>query len=112
MTIQRIFRPLLSFLSCTVLIGCSSTVLIQEVPTHLKPGKLYLAPKTIEIGGHQFDSEEGFIVVNENPSDTLSRKNMLPLLRIRSASKNPGEPILWLNGGPGHSNMKYRPFTA
>ncbi|HLF20087.1 MAG TPA: alpha/beta fold hydrolase, partial [Bacteroidota bacterium] len=78
----------------------------------MKQGKLYLAPKTIKVGGHQFNSEEGFIVVNENPSDTLSRRNMLPVLRIRSASKNPGEPIFWLNGGPGHSNMKYRPFAA
>ena len=112
MTIQHISRLVLSFLSCTVLIGCGSTAIIQDVPIHLKQGKLYLAAKTIKVGGNQFNSEEGFIVVNENPSDTLSRRSMLPVLRIRSTNKNPSEPIFWLNGGPGHSNMKYRPLAA
>lgn len=112
MTIKRIFRLEFLFLSCTVLIGCSSTPLIQTVPKHLKGGKLYLAPKTIKVGGNQFNSEEGFIVVNENPSDTLSRRNMLPVLRIRSTNKNPSEPIFRLTGGPGLSNMKYPPYSA
>jgi len=89
------------------LIGCGSSTLIKEVPSHLKPGKLYVAPQSVEVEGRKFDTEEGFLVVTENPSDTLSRKNMLPVLRIRSASTNPYEPIFWLNGGPGQSNMSY-----
>ncbi len=102
----------LSVLCCTILIGCSSATLIKDVPTHLKPGKLYLAPKTVEVAGRKFDAEEGFLVVNENPSDTLTRKNKLPVLRIRSASKNPSEPIFWLNGGPGQSNMSYSRLSS
>lgn len=97
----------LSMVCCTILIGCSNVTLVKEVPPFLKPGKLYLAPGTVEIYGNTFNTENGFLVVNENPADTLTRKNMLPVLRIRSASKNPGEPIFWLNGGPGQSNMSY-----
>jgi len=59
-----------------------------------------------------FNAEEGFIVVTEDPFDTLSRKDMLPVHRIRSANKNPREPIFCLNGGPGFSNMSYRPLPA
>jgi len=112
MAIQHSFRPTILFTLCAFLIGCSSTAFIQDVPSHLKPKRLYLAPKTIQVGDSQFNSEEGFIVVNENPSDTVSRRNMLPVLRIRSTSKHPSEPIFWLTGGPGLSNMKYRPFAA
>ena len=64
-------------------------------------------PCLVEVAGRKFDTEEGFLVVTENPSDTLTRKNMLPVLRIRSASKNPNEPIFWPNGGPGQSNMSH-----
>jgi pimeloyl-ACP methyl ester carboxylesterase len=110
MKAERIFRSLLFVLFYNLLISCGSIPLVQEVPSHLKPGKLYLAPKTIEVRGRQFNAEEGFIVVNENPSDFNSRKNMLPVLRIFSLNKNPKEPIFWLNGGPGLSNMKYRPL--
>lgn len=90
--------------------GCSSTVIIQEVPSFLKINKLYTAPKIVEAGGKEYDAEEGFIVVKENPDDSLSHKNMLPVFRIKSANKNTAEPIFWLNGGPGLSNMKYRLF--
>jgi len=104
---RHFFTRALSAVCCTILIGCSSATLIKEVPSHLKPGKLYLAPKTVEVAGRTFDTEEGFLVVTENPSDTLTRKNMLPVFRIRSVSKTPAEPIFWLNGGPGLSNMSY-----
>ena len=104
----RLFRLIgFAVLCCSILTGCSSITIFKDVPSFLKPGRLYLAPGTVEINGRAFDTEKGFVVVNENPSDTLSRKNMLPVLRIRSARRNPDEPIFWLNGGPGQSNMKY-----
>ena len=112
MITHHAFRSILSMLFCAVVIGCSSSAFIEEVPTHLKKDQLYLTPTTIKVGGHEFSAEEGYIVVNENPSDTLSRKIKLPVVRIRSTNKNPSEPIFWLNGGPGLSNMRYRPFPA
>jgi len=108
---RRIYSRLL-IIANMVVAGCSGLSFIQEVPPHLIPGKLYLTPITIEVGGKEFKAEEGFIVVNENPSDTLSRKNMLPVLKIFSSNRNHAEPIFWLNGGPGLSNMKYRPMPA
>lgn len=103
---------LLLSLIFTTLIGCSSSVVIQDVPPTLRAGKLYLTPGTARISGQTFDTDEGYIVVNESPSDTTTRKNMLPVLRIRSSDRNPGEPIFWLNGGPGQSNMSYQQFRT
>ncbi len=94
MWIRSLYVNALSVLCCTILIGCSSAPLIKEVPNYLKPGKLYLAPKTVEVAGREFNTEEGFVVVRENPSDTLSRKSMLPVLRIRESRSSGSTAVL------------------
>jgi pimeloyl-ACP methyl ester carboxylesterase len=33
----------------------------------------------------------------------------LPVIRVHSLSQNPSEPIFYLAGGPGQTNMKFRP---
>ncbi len=109
--IARIPRLLAYGLLSTVPVVCIHSPVVRQVPDPFKPAQLYLEPGTIEVGGHQYASEQGSIVVHENPLDTSSRRIMLPVLRILSPNKNAQEPIFWLNGGPGLSNMKYRPFT-
>ncbi|HBP00242.1 TPA: hypothetical protein DD617_03595 [Candidatus Uhrbacteria bacterium] len=49
------------------------------------------------------------INVPENYENDQSSKIILPVVRFRSFSHTPKEPIFWLNGGPGMSNIKYRP---
>lgn len=112
MSIRKFLLHTLSAFCSTIFIACAGNQFIKPVPSDMKPGNLYLESKTIKIASQKFDTEEGFLIVNENPSDTLSRKNRLPVLRIRSVSKNPGEPIFWLNGGPGQSNMTYCPLIG
>jgi hypothetical protein len=36
----------------------------------------------------------------------------IPVLRTRAEGRSPAEPILWLEGGPGLSNMKPRPLDG
>ena len=49
------------------------------------------------------------IVVPENRSNTNTRLISLPVKIIRSFSETPSEPLYYLTGGPGISNLSYRP---
>lgn len=88
MRIQQILQPMVLFILCALSIGCSTTSFIQEVPAHVKRGKLYLAPKTIQVGDRQFNAEQGFIVVNENPSDTLSPREHAPVVEKKYCGRS------------------------
>lgn len=61
--------------------------------------------KSIEIKNQKFIQVEGFIEVLENRDKADSRKLKLPV-RIIKASKNENlEPVFYLDGGPGYSNI-------
>jgi pimeloyl-ACP methyl ester carboxylesterase len=66
------------------------------------PGQLVL--RHGEVGGHPADF--GTLAVLEDGSDPGSRRLPLPLVRIRSRSATPAEPIFLLHGGPGASNIQ------
>jgi len=53
----------------------------------------------------QFSADIGTIAVPENRGDSNTRMIELPIIRIRSTGDRPAEPIFWLAGGPGQSNM-------
>ena len=48
--------------------------------------------------------------VHENRKDLLSRLIDIPVRIFRTSADNPEEPIFYLNGGPGVSNLTFRPF--
>ena len=48
-------------------------------------------------------------MVPENRSNPAARLIALPVKRIRSGSSHPAEPIFYLGGGPGISNMGFKP---
>lgn len=103
-------KYILLITGCILCLGCSNVAVVKDVPVHFRPG-LYVTPQSIEIAENKYDADEGYLIVNENPPDSLTRTIKLPVLRIRSANNKPGEPIFWLNGGPGQSNMKYSGLT-
>jgi pimeloyl-ACP methyl ester carboxylesterase len=47
------------------------------------------------------------LIVPENRSDPDSRLIALPVIRVRALADNPAEPIFWLAGGPGETNMSF-----
>jgi hypothetical protein len=53
----------------------------------------------------QFSADIGTIAVPENRGDSDMRMIELPITRIRATGDRPAEPIFWLAGGPGQSNM-------
>ncbi|NOT94241.1 alpha/beta fold hydrolase [Ferruginibacter sp.] len=61
--------------------------------------------KDITINNQTYTSLEGFIDVPENWTTHSERRIQLPVFIVRSATKTPAEPIFWLDGGPGSSNI-------
>lgn len=55
----------------------------------------------------EYGAECGTLVVPENRYDPGSRLIAVPVKRIPAAVDDPAEPIFWLTGGPGSSNMSY-----
>ena len=52
----------------------------------------------------------GTLFVRENRADPESRLIDLPIKIFKSTSDNPKEPIFYLNGGPGASNVTFWPY--
>lgn len=70
---------------------------------------MILRPCTVKIDKIRYAADCETLVVSENRVDPASRLIALPVKRIHSASAQPAEPIFYLSGGPGSSNMKFNP---
>ncbi len=79
------------------------------VPGGAQAGQIFLAPCEVNLNGVKYPAECGTLVVPENRSDPAARLIALPVKRIRSGSSRPAEPIFYLAGGPGISNMGFQP---
>ncbi len=106
---------LLSIFIFSFLIGCGSPKTV--VPEGAKPDQLTMHREKFKIRkglfkSIEYDAEQGTLVVLENRDVPTSRLIALPVVRIRSKNKNPAEPIFWLAGGPGGSNMKFKKFEG
>jgi pimeloyl-ACP methyl ester carboxylesterase len=55
----------------------------------------------------EYPAECGTLIVPENRDDETSRLIALPVKRIPASGNAPNEPIFYLTGGPGKSNMDY-----
>ena len=67
-----------------------------------------LEPCTYEANKKKYDAECGTLVVPENRGNPASRLIALPVIRVRALSDSPAEPIFYLSGGPGQSNLHFR----
>ena len=92
-----------------LLAGCSSKdAPVTVVPQGAQAGDLVdLQPCTYEAGEIGYSAERGTLVVPENRSDPDARLIALPVIRVRALSASPTEPIFFLDGGPGGSNMNF-----
>ena len=78
------------------------------VPAGARAGDLVdLTPCTYEAGGVKYSADCGTLVVPENRSNPGSRLIALPVIRVRALNRNYAEPILFLMGGPGISNLDF-----
>lgn len=60
---------------------------------------------TIKIDNIEFELYKGTVPIKINRSDSSSEYFQLPVNIIKSHSPTPSEPIYWMEGGPGMSNL-------
>jgi pimeloyl-ACP methyl ester carboxylesterase len=77
------------------------------VPAGAGAGDLSLEPCTYEARDIEYAADCGKLVVAESRSDPDSRLIALPVIRVQATGAGSGEPIFWLAGGPGTSNMRF-----
>ena len=80
-----------------------------RVPEGAQAGDLVMESCTIEIREISYKAEYGTLVVPENWDRTDSRLIALPVTRVFATGGESIEPIFWLEGGPGTSNMEFKP---
>ena len=79
------------------------------VPAGAQAGDLVdLQSCTYEAAEIEYSADCGTLVVQEKRSDPDSRLIALPVIRVRALSDNPAEPIFWLGGGPGETNLHFQ----
>ena len=79
------------------------------VPAGAQAGDLAgLEPCTYEANKVEYDADCGTLVVPENRADPNSRLIALPVIRVRATGDDPAEPIFYLSGGPGTSNLHFQ----
>jgi pimeloyl-ACP methyl ester carboxylesterase len=79
----------------------------MSVPRGAKAGDLRLKPCTYQTEKGGYAADCGTLVVPENRADPGSRLIALPVTRIRAQSGHSREPIFYLEGGPGITNMEF-----
>jgi pimeloyl-ACP methyl ester carboxylesterase len=85
----------------------------EEAPITVPPGAqagdlVGLEPCTYEAGDAEYAADCGTLVVPENRADPNSRLIALPVIRVRATGDDPAEPIFYLSGGPGQSNLGFQ----
>jgi len=99
------------FLAVLVLTGCGAKETVPlAVSTGAQAGDLTdLKDCEFQAGGEKYAAECGTLVVPENWDKPGSRMIALPIVRILSNGSNPAEPVFFLAGGPGGSNLVWAP---
>ena len=93
-----------------VMTSCSSPEKIMPRPqlaADAAVGDFEVVPCVHIARDIEYAAECGTLIVPENRYDESSRLIALPVKRIRASGTSPLEPIFYLTGGPGQSNMDY-----
>jgi len=103
----RIWILVIATIGSTILLASCGTQNNADflIPEDAQAGDLQLEECTYAIAKEDYLADCGTLIVPENHADPESRLIALPVTRIRSMQSNPDEPIFYLGGGPGSSNM-------
>ena len=98
---------IVAVITVTISAACSGKQVSLTVPEDAQPGELVnIEPCDYTSDGDKYAAECGTLVVPENRSKPDSRLIGLPVMRVHALAGNPAEPIFWLAGGPGGTNMR------
>ena len=93
-------------------LACGGPTTARRVPEGAKADDLTLTRCKARTDSGSWVADCGTLIVRENPADAGSRLIALPIVRIRSTTGDSADPVFWLAGGPGLSNMKFKPPAA
>ncbi|MFH5823141.1 alpha/beta hydrolase [Georgenia sp. AZ-5] len=80
---------------------------LLAVPAGAVAGDLPLEPCEFQADSGSYPADCGSLVVAEDPADRASPLLALPVLRVRALTDTPQEPVFFLTGGPGESNVEF-----
>ncbi len=80
---------------------------ILAVPAGAAAGDLLLEPCEFEADSGSYPADCGTLVVAEDAADAASPLIALPVIRVRALTNDPQEPLFFLTGGPGESNIEF-----
>src|SRR5512146_113134 len=93
--------------------GCGlAAAPVSMLPEAARAGELSgLKPCQFKPDGNKakYAAECGTLAVPENWEVPGSRLIALPVVRIPATGPNPAEPVFWLIGGPGGTNLSWAP---
>jgi pimeloyl-ACP methyl ester carboxylesterase len=93
-----------------LLTSCSNEKFIYQSDQHkIKHRGLTMKQGIFETEPIKYLADYGTITVPENRSNPDSRLIEIPVIRIHSPSMTSKEPIFFLSGGPGSSNITFTP---
>src|ERR1044072_3983728 len=75
----------------------------QESATQRKEGELWFEPFKVPAEGSQVEGELGHLMVRENRAKKDSNLIELVFPKLKSPGEKPGNPVVYLDGGPGSS---------
>jgi pimeloyl-ACP methyl ester carboxylesterase len=110
MTPKRSTRLLVVLaLLAALLPACMGKEAPITVPAGAQAGDLVgLQSCTYEANKVKYDADCGTLVVPENRGNPGSRLIALPVIRVHALNDSPAEPIFFLQGGPGVSNLEHQ----
>ncbi len=79
------------------------------IPDEARAGDLILEPASQPAKTGDIPAERGTLIAPENRSDPERRLIALPVIRYPASGQQPAEPIFYLAGGPGRSNLGFKP---
>jgi len=83
------------------------------VPEGAQAGELVdLQPCTYKAGDIEYAADCGTLIVPENRSNPASRLIALPVIRIHALNDGHAEPIFFLMGGPGKTNLHFEDLAG
>lgn len=101
-------RAIIVVMVVTMLAACGGRPAQVTVPEGAQAGELVSRePCTYKDDDEEYAAECGILTVSENRDEPDSRLIALPVIRIHALGDSPTEPIFWLAGGPGNSNMHF-----
>lgn len=92
-----------------ILTACGGRDTALTVPAGAQAGDLTLEPCKFKWDDDEYEADCGALIVPENRAKADSRLIALPIMRVRATGESTAEPIFFLEGGPGLSNMGPKP---